>query len=275
MNMRRCCILGVLTAGWLSGQPLLAGVAPGETATPYKFIVDRNVFGLVPIPPPAPPVDPQTLIPKPKISPNGIMRMAGQLQVIFKVANNRPGQPPKEDSHVMGEGDREDEIEVVKIDEAGATITFNNHGEVQQLPLVASAPAAAGPPPGPVPGPSGFTPPAGFPAPTIAPTAGAPMTIGTGGRFGRNRNNPGANNSSPTGAPGLGSSTAAPANNNGLGELSYEEKIISMEAQRAKWLDEGNPAAAIIPPTPLTAELKGEGNGAGGPPAPGAPMPGQ
>jgi hypothetical protein len=40
-----------------------------------------------------------------------------------------------------------------------------------------------------------------------------------------------------------------------------------MEAQRAKWLDEGNPAAAIVPPTPLTAEVTGQTDQNGGAPA--------
>jgi hypothetical protein len=34
--------------------------------------------------------------------------------------------------------------------------------------------------------------------------------------------------------------------------LTPEAQVIMMEAQRAKWQEEGNPAAAIIPPTPLT-----------------------
>ena len=265
MNSRRCFILGLLTAGWLSGQSLVAGVAPVDN--PYAPIVDRNVFGLVPIPTNPPPVDPGSLIPKPKISPNGIMRLFGQLQVIFKVTNNRPGQPPKEDSYVMGEGDRQDEIEVLKIDEKAASISFNNHGEVQELPLVASAPSAGGP----AAAPSGFAPSPGMTAPGMSPAAGAnsSTTIGTlGGRFGRNRNLPAPGNPGASGTPGFGSATAAPSGTQPEA-ISPEAQVIMMEAQRAEWQQKGNPAAAIIPRTALTPLLEGDGSGNSGPPIPG------
>jgi hypothetical protein len=40
--------------------------------------------------------------------------------------------------------------------------------------------------------------------------------------------------------------------------MTAEQRIILMEAQRAKMLDEGNPAAPLIPPTALTKEVTGE-----------------
>src|SRR5580692_970362 len=90
---------------------------------PYATIIARNMFGLLPIPPPdtnppAPPVDPP-----PKITPNGIMTIFGRDQALFKVATKpKPGQPAKEDSYVLGEGERQDDVEVVKIDRQGQTI---------------------------------------------------------------------------------------------------------------------------------------------------------
>jgi len=153
--VRRCLWYGLLLAGGLMGASLSAATAPAappadtapdatatadnqtQNQTPYAPIVERNMFGLVPIPPPAAPVDPATLIPPPKITPNGIMTLFGKLQVLFKVAGvAKPGQPPKDESYVMCEGDRQDDIEVQKIDQTAATITFNNHGVVQALPLV-------------------------------------------------------------------------------------------------------------------------------------------
>src|SRR5665213_4549926 len=96
------------------------------SGNPYSTIIQRNVFGLVPIPPvvqtdPGPPP-----VPPPVITPNGIMSVLGKYQVLFKVTiPPRAGQPASESSHMMSEGEREDDIEVVKIDYANAMITFN------------------------------------------------------------------------------------------------------------------------------------------------------
>ena len=69
---------------------------------------------------------------------------------------------------------------------------------------------------------------------------------------------------------------AAPQNNNSqTAAITPEEQIINMESQRAKWLDEGNPAAAIMPPTVLTKQVTGEENIGGNAGPPGFPMPGQ
>src|SRR5580700_7335033 len=103
---------------------------------PYATIVARNMFGLLPIPPPdtnppAPPVDPP-----PKITLNGIMTIFGRDQALYKVANKpKPGQQAKEDAYVLSEGERQDDIEVIKINHMDGIVTFNNHGTVQELPL--------------------------------------------------------------------------------------------------------------------------------------------
>src|SRR5208282_3999681 len=75
-------------------------IAPN--GNPYTPIVVRNVFGLNP-PPTNNPVNPDD-VPL-KITPNGIMSIFGQLQVLFKVAP-KPGQPPgtKDASYVLSEG---------------------------------------------------------------------------------------------------------------------------------------------------------------------------
>jgi hypothetical protein len=260
MNLRRSFILALVLTG--------SGLAYAATAdNPYTPIVTRNIFGLVPIPV----VDPASLVPEippPKITPNGIMTLFGKLQVLFKVAVAAPGQPPKDESYVMGEGERENDIEVQKIDEKSATITFNNHGTVQELALVVSkgptgAPAPAGP---------GLAP-APIPRPGVAPLLGGgpAAAIGFGGRFGRNRPAPGAGTPGGGGAPGFGGGGAATAGTaNSTEPLSPEAQVIMMEAQREEFKAAGNPAAAIIPPTPITDQLNGDGGGgAGGPPVPG------
>jgi hypothetical protein len=263
MNWQRHFILGLAVAGWLSSQPPMV-VAGDED--PYAPIVTRNVFGLVPIPTNAP-VDPASLVPPPKITPNGIMTLFGKLQVLFKVAGvARPGQPPKDESYVMSEGDRQDDIEVQKIDEPSATITFNNHGVVQQLPLVAGTATGGSP----APAPSGFSPPP-IPMPRAAP--GGDGGIGFGGRFGRSRNVQGGGNPSAGGAPGFGGGAAAMGGTPQQEQVTPEQQIINMESQRAKWLDEGNKAAAIIPRTSLTSRVTGEGGDGDAPMSP--PMPGR
>ena len=260
MNAR--FILLLAASVWLSGQTLRAEDA--STDNPYAPIVTRNVFGLVPIPVHNP-ADDVPAVPPPKITPNGIMTLFGKLQVLFKVAGvARPGQPPKDESYVMCEGDRQDEIEVKKIDEKNATITFNNHGVVQELPLVAGTASGGDAAPSP-----GFVPPPVMGgAPGIAPRVGG---VGFGGRFGRNRNLPPPSNPnvSSGGAPGFGGNPAIPQNNvQPQQEVTPEAQIIMMEAQREQFKQEGHPAAIIIPPTPLTQQLNGE-DGGGGPPAPG------
>jgi hypothetical protein len=108
-----------------------------DTGNPYAQVVARNIFGLNP--PVAADQDPTPVEPPVKITPNGIMSIFGQLQVLFKVAGKTPG---KEDSYILSEGQRQDDIEVTKIDEKNSVVTFNNHGLVQILPLAAAvAPA--------------------------------------------------------------------------------------------------------------------------------------
>ncbi len=107
------------------------------SGNPYAPVVARNIFGLSPPPPPV--VTPVDDTPPPKITPNGIMTILGQLQVLFKVASTEgSGKPAKDDDYILSEGQRQDDIEVVKIDEKGGIVTFNNHGTVQELPLIAA-----------------------------------------------------------------------------------------------------------------------------------------
>jgi hypothetical protein len=122
--------------------PVTPAAAPPMDAVtpdvPYTGIVARNMFALVPMPP-AVTNDPAiNSDPPPKITPNGIMTIFGRDQVLFKVTKKpQPGQQAKEDSYVLAEGERQDDIEVVKIDRLNGIVTFNNHGTVQELPLVA------------------------------------------------------------------------------------------------------------------------------------------
>ncbi|MGA2788806.1 MAG: hypothetical protein ABSF60_14900 [Verrucomicrobiota bacterium] len=135
----RC--LGKIAVCLASGLVLNAGALADDAVlpnNPYAPIVVRNVFGLNP---PTPIDASQSADPPPKITPNGIMSIFGQLQVLFKVATPaKPGQPAKEDSYILSEGQRQDEIEVIQIDEKDSLVTFNNHGTVQELALAKASP---------------------------------------------------------------------------------------------------------------------------------------
>ena len=114
----------------------------GSPNNPYSPIAVRNVFGLNP---PAPPeTEQRPSDPPPKITPNGIMSIFGQRQALFRVTDtSRPGQPVKDVFYTLGEGDRQDGIEVIHIDETARMVTFNNHGNVQEIPLADLAETAA------------------------------------------------------------------------------------------------------------------------------------
>jgi hypothetical protein len=258
MNWSRHFILGLIAASGLYGSSLRAAAAP--LANPYKPIITRNVFNLVPIPTNPPPVDPATLVPPPKITPNGIMMLFGKLQVLFKVAGvAKPGLPPKEESYVMSEGDRQNEIEVQKIDEPSAMITFINHGVVQELGLVASA---AGGGAGGAPAAGGGLPPPGMPTPAMAPNGGMP--VGFGGRFGRNRNVNSGGNPDAGGVPNTGGAATTAASATPQEVLTPEQQIIMIEANRVYTQDAVTHGDA--PPLPPTEMTPPDATGIGGGP---------
>jgi len=126
-------IIIYLAGGLTLSTGLCADVAvsPGN---PYALIAARNVFGLNP---PPSPISPFIANPPPKITPNGIMSLFGQLQVLFKVTGvATSGKAVENQSYILAEGEQQDGIKVVKIDEKADIITFDNHGDIQELPLV-------------------------------------------------------------------------------------------------------------------------------------------
>ena len=259
--------LGKIVVCLASGLVLNAGARADDGVlpnNPYAPIVVRNIFALNP-PPPAdagPPADPP-----PKITPNGIMTILGKLQALYKVAGTaKPGQPAKDDFYILSEGQRQDEIEVTHIDEKASLVTFNNHGTVQELLLV-----KANPPPVSTPTPAQGRPvPQNFTAPNGENNSRIPSRLGGGpGGPGAARNRGRGDGSPLTTVPtsGLGggmnsgsSFNTMPASTSYGGQqqpqntMSPEAQVIMMEAQRAQWQKEGNPAAAIIPPTGLTPQ---------------------
>jgi hypothetical protein len=194
------------------------------------------------------------------------MSVFGKYQVLFKVAlPPQGGQPASVASHMMSEGEREDDIEVVKIDYTGRMITFNNHGVVQELPLETAKNVTTSAAAGTV---------AGSPAARSALAAKRAAAAQADSEPGMVvvANPPPAPAPNPSSGfamvSGPNSTDVARTTKPGPETITPEQQIISMEAQRAKWLDEGNPAAAIVPPTPLTAEVTGQTDQNGGAPMP-------
>ena len=212
------------------------------TGNPYALIVARNIFGLNP---PPPPVDPnaQPAEPAVKITPNGIMSIFGQWQVLFKTSGG-----DKDQSYMLAEGQRQDDIEVVKIDEKTGIITFNNHGVMEKLPL-ANAPSTAAPP---------------IPAAGFNPVAGSgisfPIVPGSARNDGRNGFNPfnrggntggGQNNGANNNLPVSGGSYNNPQQPEATMDPDVQQVLIV--ANHLKALQDGDPTAQIYPVTDADA----------------------
>ena len=252
-----------------------SAVAAEDAGNPYQTIIKRNIFGLLPIPV----VDPASQLPPPepppKITPNGIMNIFGRLQVLFKVAvKPLPGQPAKDAAYVMSVGERQDDVAVVKIDQPDGIITFNNHGTIQELPLVATSASSGGMPSG------GAIPatPGGMAKQSETRARGASASLlaaigaqtSSSSRRGMNVNISGNNstastksiaNNTPVNASGIYSPAAGGIQEDGL---TPEQNYILIEAQRNRYSQEGSQIANLLPTTPLTDKLNPDHANAGG-----------
>ena len=99
---------------------------------PYKNIPAANVFRLKS---PARPEGPVPL-PPPKITLQGLTTVLPRPHVLFKVMMPATSsEPAKETAFVLGEGEREGEIQVLEINERAGTVRLLNHGVEQTLAL--------------------------------------------------------------------------------------------------------------------------------------------
>jgi hypothetical protein len=246
-----------LTCGVVCALSTIALTAAAPDNPYADTIVGRNVFSLKSPPPPPNPEDLIKKDPPPKILLQGLTTILGRRQVLFKVQiPAKPGQPAKEESYVLTEGERQGEIEVLEINEKTepAVVKFNNHGTIEPLNMkehVAKATAIAPPPPGlPQPGRPVLP---GIPPPTAAvnPVRPGPSAVTT---FGGSRQIPTRTLRTPTtaaaGGPagyGAGQATqttpAAPP-------LNREEQAVMIELQREIHRD--TDISKLLPPTPLT-----------------------
>jgi hypothetical protein len=250
----RC--LGKIAVCLAGGLVLSIGARAADVVSagnPYAPIVARNVFGLNPPSTNIIPTSEDTQLPK--ITLNGITDILGQLQALYKVSP-KPGQKDaKDESYILSEGQAQDDIEVMHIDEKTALVTFNNHGKVQEIPLAnapkinaPSAPTGGGSSGGNIPPRLGSRVGGSGPAGRVG-GPGRVMSGGASANPGGTGNNPALNNSSTRGPGGYANQSATPAN------LSAEEHMVLMAAQHLKAQQDGDPATVIFPPTPFDAEL--------------------
>jgi hypothetical protein len=234
-----CFLDGVLNISLRADDAVLSG-------NPYAVVSDRNVFGLNP---PVVNTTPITVEPPVKIIPNGIISIFGQLEVLFKAAA-KPGE--KETSYDLTEGQSQDDIEVTKINEKDSIVTFNNHGIVQELPLVVTAPSSA--PASPIVG-----------KPAISANTGVnPFMNRFGNRgeinqinqIGGNNNSVGGGNggSNPRAIPTRGGNTTMNSVSGQQNTMTAEEAIAATVIAKAKAFQDGSLEAPIFPPTPLDKE---------------------
>jgi len=238
--------LGALTVS--SGALALVS---DSSSSPYRGIVERNVFNIHDAPPP-PKVDPASLLPPPpNIRLQGITDILGRKQVLFKVQlPPKAGAPAKEESFILTVGERQGEIEVLAIDPKAGTVVVRNYGVVTNLSLelnsdklMTAPPTAPGvpPPPASMAAPGAMAPPPSLP--TLPP-----------GKFPRTLRLPGSNGAqnqaNPNAGYGYNSGVTYQQPVEQANQGSLEQGVVIQEAQRMKYQQEGSPMANIMPPPP-------------------------
>jgi hypothetical protein len=231
---------------------------------PYTGIVERNVFGLKP--PSAPPVDPSSIKPPPpKVILNGISTIFGTKKAILKMTPPaEKGQPAKEQSFILSEGQRDGELEVIQINENAGAVLVNDYGTVTNLTFDANGPPKTASSPTP----TGAQPPAfgGFNPPNLPGNPSGGMRAiptrtlrlpGTGGpTYGNPQpsasNEGGANLQTQGmalgGAPGY---PQPPQEQNPVQNLSPEAQAVLTEAAYQQAKAKNDPTAAIYPPSAM------------------------
>jgi hypothetical protein len=230
-----------------SGLALSASLRAGDVLlpnNPFAPIVAHNMFGLNPAQAAGATADAN---PPPKITPTGIMTIFGSRQALFTVEGaSQPGQAGKSGSYILSEGQRQDDIEVTRINEKSGVVTFNNHGVVQEIPLT-KAPAI-----------TTSTMPTPITVNSRPPTRTVVPLVNSG-------NNDGNLRAIPT--RGSGSTQQSQQSRNTL--TPEESQIISMEVTRQLTADDVR--AGKMPPLPPTSLTPPDAPGY----IPMPPMPGQ
>ena len=120
------------------------GAASSELANSgFGEIPARNLFGLRPLE--LPKVEEKPAPPVPKLTLTGITTFQGVRRALLKAAiPAKAGEPPREESYILSEGQRSGEIEVMVINETASTVLVNNFGTQVTLTFEQAPPS---PPP--------------------------------------------------------------------------------------------------------------------------------
>jgi hypothetical protein len=253
-------------------QPNNAQADSVQTDTPYGSIAVRNVFGLNPPPPPQQAPDPNA-IPPPKITLTGITTIFGPAEALYKVAGYaKNGKQVPDQSYILTEGEEQDDVEVTAIDTQKDTVTFNNHGHEQVIPLANGV--ATGGDSGSSPSRPQFGGPMG--RPNIRNFNNLPESVRQrlqqryGNMNDANQNN---NNSTPSGQYNNNTTGNNPSFTQNESTLSGDDQAALIAAQHAQLEQQGNPMAALFPPTQYDDQAHQEAtgssrSGASAPPGP-------
>jgi hypothetical protein len=239
-NGGKMILLALATLG------LTAGAKAIVTGFPYEGITNRNVFNLK-----LPGLDIVTNQPTPpvKLTLTGITTMTG-VKLALLSAQPKSGQP---EYYSLTEGQAQDQIEIVSIDEKARTVKVNNHGIPQTLDFLNDGAKLTGNP-GPIgtPGMQVGTP--GIPSPynnngNLPPnSSGNPLrTIPTRPLRAPTPGNPNVPGYAPNAYGGGAAYPGGAATPQGL---TPDEQAILIEAQREKYNTEGRgDMANLLPPT--------------------------
>lgn len=187
-----------------------------ETASaasnPYQVIVDKNIFRLnPPLPPPAPPAPKPADLPQYKLT--GIVKIGDQTRVLFALASKDSKEPPTYLNLMAGE--RQGDLEVLKIDRKKGEVNIVNSGSPMLLTLASNSYVASAVPGGPA-APAAFNTrrhlPGLMPQPTPPPMPGTPGGAGAEAPAGGGAVIIGGGNSEPAGGGGVGAAGAPEGN---------------------------------------------------------------
>jgi hypothetical protein len=115
----------------LSCSTILA--VPPEAANRFQKIAERNVFALRE-PPEVQPTNIEAVASLPKVFLTGITTLGGYKRALLSVQYPaKSGQAPKEEYLTLSEGQRDEGIEVLSVDENAKTVRVNNSGTEMSL----------------------------------------------------------------------------------------------------------------------------------------------
>ena len=173
---------GIVTAMLLAGLTTFASAEVKEN--PYQVIIERNPFGLRPIPPPVPPPSNEPVVEQPalEVKLTGITTLLGPPKVLLEVIDTKTKKTDRPRPLAVGDTDEPSGIKIVAVDPEAGTVRIKNGAAETTLDFdkdgIKPAVVAAAPGKPPVPG---LNPAVPVPRPPTAGLPGATTTALPGG----------------------------------------------------------------------------------------------